>query len=150
MKDELRFEIPNGSMIFRMKYFLTGAERCSIRKMLKMLRRSEHEEEEWVPEIRNWVQKQKEWEQTKQRDLAKEYVREKDELASLQSSYEQMKSPCYAAYTTDKEKLKETRKNVSYLRKSCNGILAAIRESQRAEKRYQGILDDVKKIFEEV
>lgn len=148
MKDELRLEIRNGIMTFQMKYFLTGAERRSIRKMLKMLHGSEHEEE-WVPEIRNWVQKQKEWEQLRQRDLAEEYAREKEELASLQSSYEQMKSPCYAAYTTDKEKLEEARKNVSYLRKSCNGILAAIRESQRAEKRYQGILDDVRKIFEE-
>lgn len=148
MKDELRVEIPNGYITFRMKCFLTGAGRCYIRKMLKMLRGSEHEEE-WVPEIRNWVQGQKEWEHMQQRNLAEEYVREKDELASLQSSYEQIKSPCYAAYTTDKEKLKETRKNVSYLRKSCNGILAAIRESQRAEKRYQGILDDVKKTLEE-
>lgn len=148
MKDELRLEISNGSMTFQMKYFLTGAERRSIRKMLKMLHGSEHEEE-WVPEIRNWVQKQKEWEHLRQRDLAEEYAREKDKLASLQSSYEQMKSPCYPAYTTDKEKLKEARTNVSYCRKSCQGILKEIRESQRAEKRYQGILDDLRKIFEE-
>ena len=149
MKDELRFEIPNGYITFRMKFFLTGAGRRSIRKMLKMLRGSEHEEE-WVPEIRNWGQGQKEWEHLQQRNLAEEYAREKDKLASLQNYYEQMKSPCYPAYTTDKEKLEEARKNVSYCRKSCHGILAEIRESQRAEKRYQGILDDARKIFEGV
>ena len=149
MKDELRLEIPNGYITFRVKYFLAHARRSAIRKFFKMLRGSEYRDE-WRPEIAAWLKEQETQMREYRKVLEKEYVREKDRLAFLQIQYEQMKSSCYAAYTRNKEKLKAAREEISASGARSRSILAEMKKMKRQEERYREILEDASRILEEV
>lgn len=144
--DEVRIKIPNGYMTFRIECFLAHGKQSAIRKFLKMLRDSE-EREEWAPRIMNWLKASEQEVREYRRSRTGLYLREKDKQAASEERYSQMKSPCYAIYTTDKEVLKKAKQEVSEQRERCRIILSELRKLKRQEERYQKLLEMAKNIF---
>lgn len=126
--------------------FFQEATKAKIRKMLKDFKASSPDPEA-VQELKNWLQVEIEIRRTKAARYAVAHVSQRTTLKEMVSQYDQMCSPCYAAYTRDKAKLAEAKKAVSRCKIQ---VAASGREAERAKKdmdHYTEILGIVEKIL---
>ena len=142
----IRFNIPNGRMEINLETFFQEARRPQIRKMLKWVRASWPNEEN-AREIREWLTDRRQDETDRAKAFAKKYVDCRTELSELQEMYERMRSPCYAVYTRDKEKLTNAKKDVSRCKAKTVRYKREMGEHQKLAERYEGILKDVDKLL---
>lgn len=144
----IEFKIPNGTMKVNADTFFQEATKAKIRKMLKCFKDSGSDQED-VQELKNWLQGEIEVRRTKAVRYVVAHVSQRTTLKELVSQYDQMCSPCYAAYTRDKAKLAEAKKAVS----RCKIQAAASgRKAERAKSdldRWTDIFGIVEKIIGE-
>lgn len=141
----IEFKIPNGTMKINADTFFQEANKTTIRKMLKYLKAS-NPDPEAAQGLKDWLQ----GEIQKEKDKAARYVvvnvSQRTTLKELEDQYDHMCSPCYAAYTKDKEKLAEAKKAISRCRAR---VTTSSREFERAKRdmdRWTDILSIIEKL----
>ncbi len=138
----VEFKIPNGSMKINAEEFFQEATKAKIRKMLKCFKDSDPDPEA-VQELKDWLRGEILSEKDKAARYAVVNVSQRTTLKELEDQYDRMCSPCYAAYTKDKEKLAEAKKAMSRCRAR---VTTSSREFERAKRdmdRWKGILQIV-------
>ena len=143
----IQFKIPNGTMSIDAKAFFQGARITRIRKMFKMYRESSPKLED-VLILRAWLMDQIASENQAAKDAAEEHINERSRLRDLEDQYEQMKSPCYAFYTHDKEVLQEAKQLIIDCRKQCRALLRQSENAVKAEARYKDVFKEFCRLFE--
>ena len=136
----IEFSIPNGNMKVCAEEFFAEAGMAQIRRMFKMLRESGLDDNR-RKEILVWLRDQSTEMYQRMEEWSKRYMDCSTRCRELEEQYEQMKSPCYAVYTQDKDALKSARDKVTSAKRR---VSASKREYQTAEKmrnRYQKIID---------
>lgn len=136
----IEFSIPNGNMKVCAEEFFAEAGMAQIRRMFKMLRESGLDDNR-RKEILVWLRDQSTEMYQRMEEWSKRYMDCSTRCRELEEQHEQMKSPCYAVYTQDKEALKAARDKVTSAKRR---VSASKREYQTAEKmrnRYQKIID---------
>ena len=142
----IRFNIPNGRMEINLETFFQEARRPQIRKMLKWVRASWPNEEN-AREIREWLTDRRQDETDRAKAFAKKYVDCRTELAELQEMYERMQSHCFAVYTWDKEKLTNSKLDVSRCKAKTVRYKREMDDHRKLAERYEGILKDEDKLL---
>ena len=141
----IEFRIPNGTMKINADTFFQEANKTTIRKMLKYLKAS-NPDLEAAQGLRDWLQGEIQKEKDKAARYAVVNVSQRTTLKELEDQYNHMCSPCYAAYTKDKEKLAEAKKAISRCRAR---VTTSSREFERAKRdmdRWTDILGIIEKL----
>lgn len=141
----IKFNIPNGDMEINADTFFQEAAKAKIRKMLKCFKDSGPDPEA-VQELKAWLQGKVQNEKDKAARYAVVNVSQRTTLKELEDQYDRMCSPCYAAYTKDKEKLTEAKKVISRCRAR---VTTSSREFERAKRdmdRWTDILGIIEKL----
>lgn len=144
----LEYRIPNGTMTINADVFFLEAGTGQIRKMLKGYRESGAGDEEWRNLI-GWMKREAERIQDRISVCRSDYCMGLTQLSEQEQFYRQMKNPCYAAYTRDKEKLKAAKEDISKLKQELQKQNQGIRELGRQEKKYLRCIEIVKVMIEE-
>lgn len=141
----IEFKIPNGDMKINADTFFHEATKAKIRKMLKWFKAAGPDPEA-VQELKGWLQGKVQNEKDKAARYAVVNVSQRTTLKELEDQYDRMCSPCYAAYTKDKEKLAEAKKAISRCRAR---VTTSSREFERAKRdmdRRTDILSTIEKL----
>lgn len=141
----IEFKIPNGTMKINADTFFQEANKTTIRKMLKYLKAS-NPDPEAAQGLKDWLQGEIQKEKDKAARYAVVNVSQRTTLKELEDQYDHMCSPCYAAYTKDKEKLAEAKKAISRCRAR---VTTSSREFERAKRdmdRWTDILSIIEKL----
>lgn len=141
----IEFKIPNGTMKINADTFFQEANKTTIRKMLKYLKAS-NPDPEAAQGLKDWLQGKVQNEKDKAARYAVVNVSQRTTLKELEDQYDHMCSPCYAAYTKDKEKLAEAKKAISRCRAR---VTTSSREFERAKRdmdRWTDILSTIEKL----
>lgn len=141
----IEFKIPNGAMKINANTFFQEANKTTIRKMLKYFKASSPDSEA-AQGLKDWLQGEIQKEKDKAARYAVVNVSQRTTLKELEDQYDHMCSPCYAAYTKDKEKLAEAKKAISRCRAR---VTTSSREFERAKRgmdRWTDILGAIEKL----
>lgn len=142
----LEYRIPNGTMTINADVFFLEAGTGQIRKMLKGYRESGAGDEEWRNLI-GWMKREAERIQDRISVYRGDYCMGLTQLSEQEQFYRQMKNPCYAAYTRDKEKLKAAKEDISKLKQELQKRSQGIRELEKQEKKYQNCIEIVEEMM---
>lgn len=136
----IEFDIPRGHMRIHADTFFEKAGMSQIRRMFKMLRESGLGDERRM-EILVWLRDHVTEMHQRAADWAERYVDCSTRYKELEEQYDRMKSPCYAEYTQDKEKLKATREKMASAKRSTSASKSEFQTAKKMEDRYQKIID---------
>lgn len=139
---ELVYKIPFGTMAVQADEFFREAGRRQIRKMLKDYNASRPDPKE-VDRLKTWLQEQIGEEKQKQEQSLKMYSHASEQLRILERNYQYDK-----AYCDNEEKREAAKEAVRECKARMRQTANKRTVSQRAETRYCGALDDVKRIFD--
>ena len=140
----IEFRIPNGTMKINAETFFQEANKTTIRKMLKYFKASSPDPEA-VQELKDRLQGEIQKEKDKAARYAVVNVSQRTTLKELEDQYDHMCSPCYAAYTKDKEKLAEAKKAISRCRARATTSSREFERAKRDMDRWTDILKIVEK-----
>lgn len=141
----IEFKIPNGNMTINADTFFHEAPRGKIRKMLKCFKDSGPDPEA-AQELKDWLQGEIQNEKDKAARYAVVHVSQRTTLKELEDQYNHMCSPCYAAYTKDKEKLAEAKKAISGCKARASASGKKFERGKRDMDRWTDILQIVEKM----
>ena len=144
---ELKVRIPNGEMDIDVEAFFAGAGIRQIRKLMKIYRDSYPVPAEvrlLLSVLNGYIDSGVKY----AKKLAEDYSRANEEYLKQLALYQQMKDPCYAAYTRDKEKLKEQRELVARLKGQATGWKNLFRENERDHKKWCAAVTELREIFD--
>ena len=128
MKQELRVEIPNGSMVFRMETVLREGSMRMVKKVFRMIC-GLPDREVWLEDIREYLGKEEEKERGRQQQLAVQ-------LEIADTVYRQLKTPGIQIFTNRKEAVGQSKALCVELRRKLSS-------SRRLMARYEKIRDMV-------
>lgn len=143
----IAYKIPSGVMRINADEFFKLARRSAVRRMFRQLSQDHEAEEEYAPMIRQHLQTQEQEEQLKRAYLLNEQAAADIRLREVRTRYQEMKNPCCACYTKDKDVLKAAGDIVQAAKVEISRIKYGIAEAQRMEQRYKEIQEDVTKIL---
>lgn len=138
----IKFSIPNGDMEINADTFFQEAAKDKIRKMLKCFKDSGPDPEA-VQELKTWLLGKVQNEKDKAARYAVVNVSQRTTLKELEDQYDRMCSPCYAAYTKDKEKLAEAKKAISGCKARASASGKKFERAKRDMDRWTDILQIV-------
>ena len=141
----IKFSIPNGDMEINVDTFFQEATKAKIRKMLKCFKDSGPDPEA-VQELKAWLRGEVQNEKDKAARYAVVNVSQRTTLKELEDQYDHMCSPCYAAYTKDKEKLAEAKKAISRCRARATTSSREFERAKRDMDRWTDILGIIEKL----
>lgn len=142
----LEYGIPNGTMTINADVFFLEARKSQIRKMLKEYCSSGVNEDE-LRELINWMEQEIDRMQEYSAMIQTGYRRTHTELAEMELHYQQMKSPCYAVYTRDAEKVKAVRYEISKKKEELRKRDRLIQKFRKQELKMQQCLVLVREIM---
>ncbi len=146
---EIEYCIPNGKMMIDAGLFFRDAGMRQIRRMLKQLSQSRPASEEYLPKIRKYLQDQILAEKARAVEAAEEYAIYSTWLSERKTRYDEMRNPCYAAYTEDKEALSRMKELIGTCKTHVDDAKNRMIRAQKLTGRYEDILKDVEKIIKE-
>lgn len=146
---EIEYCIPNGKMVIDAGPFFRDAGKRQIRRMLKQLSQSRPEAGENPLKIRMYLQERILAERAKAVDFAGTYMDCSTKLSELRTRFDEMRSPCYAVYTEDKEVLSMAREEIRICKAEAADAKNRMIRAQKLMGRYEDILKDVEKIIKE-
>lgn len=144
----ITYKIPSGTMHINMREFFRLARRSAIRRMVKQLQQDDKAAAEYTPQIRDYLKNQ---EQKAHDEIARLYGKQVDAeiiYREVKTRYEELQSPGYACFSRDEKVLAAARGIVRVAKSEVSYIKRGITESQKMEKRYKEIQEDITKILE--
>ncbi|MCC8024305.1 MAG: hypothetical protein LIP16_03255 [Clostridium sp.] len=146
---EIEYCIPNGKMMIDAGLFFRDAGMRQIRRMLKQLSQSRPGAGENLLKIRMYLQERILAERAKAVDFAGTYMDCSTKLSELRTRFDEMRSPCYAVYTEDKEVLSRMKELIGTCKTHVDDAKNRMIRAQKLMGRYEDILKDVEKIIKE-
>lgn len=145
----ITYRFQTGTMNINVPEFFRLAGRLAIRKMFQQLKQDRVAAEQYVPQIWEYLREHEQKGRAEIACLAKEYMTAETSRKEAEEYYERMKSPCYACYTKDKEKVKRARNTVRETTKWSKTLKSQIVKAQKQVQRYIDIRADAVKVFGE-
>lgn len=130
----LEYDIPNGTMTIEADIFFLGADKSKIRKMLKEYIRSGQAYNDLLP---RWFQQECDALEQHAADICKKYIAIRTCLSETEQLYQQMRDPCYAVYTKDKEELKTIKGSIAVMKKRLRVMNDQIKDCKKSMARYR-------------
>lgn len=139
----LEYDIPNGTMTIVAETFFLEASRTKIQKMLREYIRLGQADND---SLLSWFQQEYDALIHHTAAICKSYMSSRTQLSETEQLYQQMRNPCYAVYTKDKEKLKATKESITVIKKQLRLMSGQIKDCKKQADRYRWCMELVKSL----